>query len=86
MLDLLVAGQALDAADLLDLQGERVAVLEHDRDHVADQDPARALHRDHAMAIVVADRAVQGGPLDVSPGDGTDQAHDACVPQGHLLA
>jgi hypothetical protein len=76
-LDLVVAHQALDPANLLDLERQRVAVLEHQRHAVTDEDPARALELDDAPEVVIADRAVQRGPLDVAARDRAHQAHGA---------
>jgi len=79
--DLILAGQVLEAQDLLDLHRQRVAVVEHDLDLVADEHAPRALQLDHAIAIIITDLRVQRGAFDVEPGDGADEAHAEDLPR-----
>jgi hypothetical protein len=73
-LDLRVAREPLGAAHLLDLQGQGVPVLEHQADPIADDQASRSFPLDDLFPVVVADRGVEGGPLDIAAGDRTDQA------------
>src|SRR5689334_7316616 len=57
-----------------------MAILEYQRHAIADGDAARPLDRDHAPAVVVANRPVRRRSLDVPAGDRTHQTHASGVP------
>src|SRR5690606_14363109 len=70
LLDLVVLGDRLGAQHLLDLEDERVPVLEHDGDAVADAQAPVALELDDALAEIVAEALVQARAANVGAGDG----------------
>src|SRR6185312_15883333 len=55
-------------------------VVEHELDEIADDHAAVLLHRDHAVAVVVANLRPQLRALDVGAGDRSDEVHAGCVP------
>jgi hypothetical protein len=71
--------EPLDARHLLDLVADRLAILERERDALADLDPAGRFVLDHTLAVVGTDRLVAGDVEDVRQLEGHAGSPSASV-------